>query len=626
MRAIAILLVLIFHIEEEFLPGGFIGVDVFFVVSGFIITKNIEHSIKENKFSFMDFYTKRIARLMPAVSVTVAVTLLVASQIYGIERLKEFSVAGFYSIVPVSNIYFWLQSGYFDTVSQGNPFLHTWSLGVEEQFYLFWPLLLFFMKPRLLALLGGLVVFGLVFSLTLADNHPSAAFFLTPARIFQFALGAGVAVLLTRYPALFAWDRHGALAAAGVGMLLVLSVVVKGNSSPYVLSAVAPALAASLVLCSMQGVAGRVLSAAPMRYVGLRASSTYLVHWPVIVLVKMGLSDWPDASRIALMLVLTWVLAEGLYRLVETPVRVTRRDSERTPRFKLLSSFAIILCSGTLAVTILSSNPPEEDVEPFDYARADGSRLGYTVEELRQASRTRARDGRAVLGCQPGDRHTFADYEQGACLARSVRGRSVLVIADSFGAETVIMLETVLPPARIMSASWAGCIPFYPEPGGNRSQGCQDMNSFRYRFAGESPDVGAIVIAANWQWWPAPESAFEYLNSLGVPVVVFGPRPIFSEQVINIVNSAAFNDDLTPNLRVDLSARSAQLAEIIEGYENIRFVDVWSVLCPDTCLSNTTDGAAIYIDNAHLTPAAAVWLGRQIGGDLNALVAALDAG
>lgn len=626
MRAIAILLVLIFHIEEAFLPGGFIGVDVFFVVSGFIITKNIEHSIKENKFSFMDFYTKRIARLMPAVSVTVAVTLLVASQIYGIERLKEFSVAGFYSIVPVSNIYFWLQSGYFDTVSQGNPFLHTWSLGVEEQFYLFWPLLLFFMKPRLLALLGGLVVFGLVFSLTLADNHPSAAFFLTPARIFQFALGAGVAVLLTRYPALFAWDRHGALAAAGVGMLLVLSVVVKGNSSPYVLSAVAPALAASLVLCSMQGVAGRVLSAAPMRYVGLRAYSTYLVHWPVIVLVKMGLSDWPDASRIALMLVLTWVLAEGLYRLVETPVRVTRRDSERTHRFKLLSSFAIILCSGTLAVTILSSNPPEEDVEPFDYARADGSRLGYTVEELRQASRTRARDGRAVLGCQPGDRHTFADYEQGACLARSVRGRSVLVIADSFGAETVIMLETVLPPARIMSASWAGCIPFYPEPGGNRSQGCQDMNSFRYRFAGESPDVGAIVIAANWQWWLAPESAFEYLNSLGVPVVVFGPRPIFSEQVINIVNSAAFNDDLTPNLRVDLSARSAQLAEIIEGYENIRFVDVWSVLCPDTCLSNTTDGAAIYIDNAHLTPAAAVWLGRQIGGDLNALVAALDAG
>lgn len=260
LRALAILMVLMFHIDESIYPGGFIGVDFFFVISGFIITRAINSSIIRNEFSLLDFYTRRVARLTPAVSATVVFTIILSYFIYDADRTSEISVAGFYSIISVSNIYFWMQSGYFDTVSQGNPFLHTWSLGVEEQFYIFWPLLLVFLKARLIVPLAAIIALGTGLSVFTSAYFPSAAFYLAPARIFQFAIGAGAWVVLDKRPNLFRWDRFGSLGIVGVLILIGLGLVINGHNTPYLLSAVVPALAASLALLGMRGGFANLLS------------------------------------------------------------------------------------------------------------------------------------------------------------------------------------------------------------------------------------------------------------------------------------------------------------------------------------------------------------------------------
>ena len=626
VRAIAVLLVLIFHIDENSLSGGYIGVDVFFVVSGFIITRNISVSLNQGRFSFLSFYTKRIARLTPAVSVTIVGTLLAASFIYDTVRLGEFAQAGFYSIVSVSNVYFWLNSGYFDTVSQGNPFLHTWSLGVEEQFYLLWPIALLLLRSRLLTALAIIAIFGAGFSILLAQSNPSAAFYLTPARFFQFAIGGCIAVLLIKRPTLFDADKFGLIGMSGLAVILLLAVVVDGHISTYSLSALAPGLAAGLILCGMRGVTAQALSLPPMRYIGLRAYSVYLTHWPVVVLTKMAAPNWAPASQAIFIVALTWILAEILYRFVETPLRVASSDSEKSHRAKLLVSMLMMLVAAAVAATVVWK--PTSPGTPTSHERVGIDRgTTYAASDLRLASLERARDGRVTLGCQIAAREDFSSFERSICMATSGRGPSVFVIADSFGAETIIMLQTLAPPSRIMSASMAGCIPVYPEPRGNRSVGCQELNEFRYAFAAESQDIGAIVIAANWQWWGNPQPAFEYLDQIGVPVIVYGPRPIFTEMVANIINSSGFEasgNNLAAYLRVDLTARHQNVAELARDYANITYIDLWSLLCPDECRAVTPSGDALYIDNVHLTPAGALWLANETRPQLQAVSAVIQ--
>ena len=142
LRAISIVFVIVFHLNEKYLPGGYIGVDVFFVISGYIITKNILSSSKSNKFNFIDFYWKRAARLLPAAAVLGVLTLIFSYVIYGPNGLYSNLYSFLSSLFWLSNVYFYANSGYFDPVSLSNPYLHFWSLSVEEQFYIFWPLLI----------------------------------------------------------------------------------------------------------------------------------------------------------------------------------------------------------------------------------------------------------------------------------------------------------------------------------------------------------------------------------------------------------------------------------------------------------------------------------------------------
>ncbi len=196
LRAVAVLLVIFFHYQFSIFGGGYVGVDVFFVISGYLITRLIKDQVEGGNFSITSFYVRRMRRLFPALFFTLIITTLAAFLLFSAEHLERYGQSLIYALISVSNFFFWQEAGYFDLNAIVKPLLHTWSLSVEEQFYLIWPgllLLLFYPKKSSLALLGlAIVAVGsLYLSESFLSSDPKAAFFLMPLRAFEFCIGGG---------------------------------------------------------------------------------------------------------------------------------------------------------------------------------------------------------------------------------------------------------------------------------------------------------------------------------------------------------------------------------------------------------------------------------------------------
>jgi peptidoglycan/LPS O-acetylase OafA/YrhL len=300
LRAIAVLSVVLFHLEFALFEGGFVGVDVFFVISGYLITSIIKQKYENQDFKLSDFYTRRIRRLLPPLIATIAATLFGAALIMTPYDMVSFSRSAVAALFSLSNIIFYLESGYWDTASELKPLLHTWSLGVEEQFYVFWPALIIgLLSIRRFVGFGTslalITVLGAVLCIWFTGVDQSAAFYLLPFRVFQFAAGAlliplasslqhGRANLPNLTPNLAFW----------VGLSCILISVVTMNSETVFpgYAVLLPTLGAALVLLSgaLQGqlhAPARALMQNRLSiWLGRVSYSMYLVHWPLIVLFR----------------------------------------------------------------------------------------------------------------------------------------------------------------------------------------------------------------------------------------------------------------------------------------------------------------------------------------------------
>jgi len=327
IRALAVVSVLLFHLEYKFIPGGFVGVDVFFVISGYLITQLIYKDAHANTFSFKRFYTRRIRRLAPALIAVLCATFVVSSVFLTPDHFQRFSGALLSSVFSVSNIFFWMESGYFDASADLKPLLHTWSLSVEEQFYLVWPALIFFCRRQsasvLLGVFVALGVVSLIAAKMLNAQQPDATFFLMPFRVYEFALGAGLAMLPLAGVIQNRWREPACLA----GLLLVIySVLVFDKTTPFPdVYALVPCIGAVLLLAGGGApVSGWLLRNPLSIWLGKISYSLYLVHWPVVVLYKhITFEDViVGKTRIALLLI-TVLAAAVLWLTVENRFRAT---------------------------------------------------------------------------------------------------------------------------------------------------------------------------------------------------------------------------------------------------------------------------------------------------------------
>jgi peptidoglycan/LPS O-acetylase OafA/YrhL len=328
LRAVAVLLVVLFHLGFDSVPGGFIGVDVFFVVSGFLITRLIrEEILASDRFSFSNFYMRRARRLFPAFFFTLALTCVAAFLLFSPAHLERFGGALVHTLLGASNVYFWLESGYFDVSSTYKPLLHTWSLSVEEQFYLVWPLtLLIFFKVlpgRFVAMaLLCVVVAGISMSIIFQDRV-AATFYWSIFRAYEFGIGALMVWAVGFQPR--SQVLKEALIPVGLALIVVAALRLTENTRMPSYNALLPCVGAALVILgSGAPVTGRLLRNRLFVGVGLISYSLYLAHWPIIVFFKYWkFGKLTLADQIGIMVV-SVVAAWLMYLFIERPFRQSR--------------------------------------------------------------------------------------------------------------------------------------------------------------------------------------------------------------------------------------------------------------------------------------------------------------
>lgn len=324
LRGIAVLGVLLFHLGVPGISGGFAGVDVFFVISGYLITRQILADLERSRFTYRGFYARRVRRLAPALLFTVGGTLAGAFILSAPQELALTGKTALFSLLSVSNIFFWTHSGYFDNAAHGNPLLHTWSLGIEERFYLLWPVALVLLARRTSTTVRMTALVALTITSFLACEYmleidDSAAFYLLPFRAWELGVGALLAVSGTRIRSTSAQE---ATSLAGLVAIVASFTTLTSDSRFPGLSAAAACLGTALVIQANGGaLAGAVLRNPAMVKLGLVSYSLYLVHWPLIVLLRQQKVAEFGTLEKSVLAVASLGVAVLLYRFVEQPFR-----------------------------------------------------------------------------------------------------------------------------------------------------------------------------------------------------------------------------------------------------------------------------------------------------------------
>jgi peptidoglycan/LPS O-acetylase OafA/YrhL len=500
LRAIAVCAVVLYHASPEWLPGGFLGVDIFFVISGYLITSIIAAEMRAGTYTLAGFYERRVRRILPALLLVLAVTSAAAYLLLLPDDLKQYAKSVLATLGFVANHHFFLQTGYFAGPADTLPLLHTWSLAVEEQFYIVWPLLLAFLHRRLPGRIVGVIVALAIASLALqlvaARHWPEAAFFFAPMRAWQLLIGCYLALAASGGPR----SRAGADAASLVGLALVLAglVHIPAGLREAGLAAIGPCLGAALLIWSSANGpsrAGRLLSLGPVVLVGLVSYSLYLWHWPLFALARYRLDRDLTGLETVAAIFAALLLALATWRLVERPFR-RRRDGIPFARvLGLVAAAALPLAALSLLATTSKGMP---------------WRWPGEVRELLAKAEIYGLSGQRCLDRAPDDISL-----RGVCRLNDGAGdrRRMLVWGDSHAESLIPVLATLAKDNG--NPLWYGArsacpplqdsaSPSHPKLGG---ESCKRMNALLLDFALRSP-LDDVVLIARWNYYAAGPEPF----------------------------------------------------------------------------------------------------------------------
>jgi peptidoglycan/LPS O-acetylase OafA/YrhL len=506
LRAIAVVAVALFHARIAGFPGGFVGVDVFFVISGFLITTIILREVQQGTFSIVHFYERRIRRIFPALMTVMVTMLLVGFWLMLPSDLQNLSRAARAATWFLANLFFLTKSGYFDAPPDSSPLLHTWSLAVEEQFYLLYPALLCLIvryagsKLRLAVLTGSLV--SLALSLWATTRLPLAAFYLAPFRMWELLLGAILAIRLI--PPVSARMKE-LIAMSGLGLILA-SVAFISETDPFPgIRAMAPCFGTVLIIHAGLGGPTRVsrlLSLKPIVFVGLISYSLYLWHWPILVFMKyVYSSDLPWIGTVCGLL-LALALSVLSWRFVEVPLRDRRNLSRRTVFVTAAASMALITAVST-AIVRSKGLPQRFDQETLRIVGAADD----SSEETRECLNRSPEDVVLKRLCQSGVR-TDADP-------------SFLVWGDSHAAALMPAVDAAASANGLsgLFAGQAACPPLVgvTRPDEGAYYRCREFNDAVLNLVTSMPSLKTVVLAARWS---ISSDSTRYKGEYGKPVFI----------------------------------------------------------------------------------------------------------
>lgn len=383
LRAVAVVPVILYHMGIEPVSGGYVGVDIFFVISGYLITGILAGEIRKNDFSIARFYERRVRRIFPALFAVLAATTTAGAVLLLPREFNDLGNSLAAATLFYSNYHFMAGMGYFAAPAENEPLLHTWSLAVEEQFYIGFPLLLYGLSRRLGERLGlmlaALLLASFGYGVVLVGMDADSAFYSTPARAWELMLGALLAVTPARRP-IAPWLAQ-ALTVGGASAILSAVLFFSPATAFPGVAALLPCVGAAVLIyvggANATG-ASRILSLPPVRLVGLVSYSLYLWHWPVLVFHRLVFMREPDGMEKLVLLLLVGTLAWLSWRFVETPFRRRRVLGERAPLFSAAGAAMLVTLAVGISLAVTDGIPGRFSPEIARVLAAEADRAPLT--------------------------------------------------------------------------------------------------------------------------------------------------------------------------------------------------------------------------------------------------------
>lgn len=635
LRAVAVLAVVMHHLSATLIPGGYVGVDVFFVISGYLITRIISREMEEGSFTFAGFYERRARRIFPALFTVLAVTLVAG---YLLLLPSDYSATlrgALGTLFFASNIVFWreMMEGYFAATDAAlNPLLHTWSLAVEEQFYVFFPVLLLlcfhYFRRHIVLILTGCAVVSLVGAALLVQSKSVAVFFLSPFRTWELLVGALLA--LNAVPALSWRPAREAVASAGLLSVLAACVLYDDKTIFPSLAALAPVLGAAAMIhagASGSSTVGRLLQWRPVVYIGLISYSLYLWHWPLIVLTRYAMGMEPITAYIPVLFAASLALGSLSYHFIERPFR---RGAGMKRKFAFTASAVLAsVLAVSSAVGLVRGGHAERFAPEVSYLDAARSpQVPFINCEAQPVG-----SSSCTLG-QGTDKPTMLLWGDSHMLAW----------APAFNESPVTR------QARAVLAFTRSCPPMLGIDNAIKAN-CRTQNLAVKDYLLANPNVQTVVLSAFWSKYfredgpltatagnppakgteaakKALASTLQWLRDNNKQVVLIGPLPVFDKNVpMALALEKAFGRRHLHSTAEEQMKKNVSYFEVVGvaqrgagGGKSLRFLDPIQWLCADDCVV-MKDGTSLYRDSHHLSVAGAIALApRLYQGLINAPV------
>ncbi|MFK3797375.1 acyltransferase family protein [Pseudomonas sp. NPDC088444] len=618
LRALAVIPVVLYHFGFGLFSGGFVGVDVFFVISGFLITSIIFREISAGRFSFVDFWARRARRIIPALSVMMLAALAVGWVLMPANDYSQLGRAVRYQAMFVSNILFMRQDGYFNPASDFKPLLHTWSLSVEEQYYILFPLLMVLLTRYLRHwrwILLGLLIVSFALNIAVIKRQPDAAFFLLPMRAWELLCGAMLAVFPVSDRKFSPWLYQGVSLAGLLAVLYAIFGLDKYTPFPG-WAALLPVLGATAMIWANGHAstwAGRLLSGRAMVAVGLISYSWYLWHWPVFVYANAVSVDGMQALEASGWVILTLVLAWLSWRLIELPFREKRLLAGRKP--VLFAGLTALLVIGLAGQVVRSGDgiPDRLSGQALQYAQARDWQRGQKECLLQRDSEDMSKICR------------FGGDEQTPPMQ--------LVWGDSHAAalKPAIEADAERYGIPVWLASLSGCLPIL---GHETRPQCQDFNQATLQSIREHK-IRDVVLAARWSLYLYGEEDGDMQHVLyrddsraiaeqeiakdlsamvrsvretGARVWIFKEVPLQRQGTVARLASLAMVGRSAEKLGRPIAEHLARqrffnqlFTQLSAQDPNVRVLDPTPLMCPDGVCRAEFDGYSQYMDENHLS-------------------------
>jgi peptidoglycan/LPS O-acetylase OafA/YrhL len=608
LRALAVIPVILYHAGFQTLSGGFVGVDIFFVISGYLICSILLAELEAEQFSILRFYERRARRILPALFFVIFLCMPFAWVLLLPSDLKEFAD----SVVAVSffssNFLFWKNINYFDTATELKPLLHTWSLAVEEQFYLFFPVFLRLMWPvgklRIVLILCGVAALSLAAAQWGSISKPGQSFYLLPTRAWELVLGALIAFYFAGARGV---KRQGFVCETGgaVGLLLLTySFTQFDNTTPIPsVYALVPTMGAALIiLCTSEHtIIGKLLGSKPLVGIGLVSYSAYLWHQPVLVFSRHQMGGGPSQAILASLAVLSLVLGFLTWKYIEKPFRKPNQ----------YSSLQVFKLGGALGAFLIFFGVAGNLTTGFIFR--------YDEKDQQLAALSKAEAGKYVL-------RRFEE-RQAKAFDINDRRRKVLIVGDSFGQDLVNALyEADLSKSLQFSTRHVSALcgnlfltfaDFSNQIGKSDLPLCQKTRLF------DDAQLRATMMIADEVWfaskWTSWQAQLVPQSVANIQSLTLRPVKVFSTKSLGKVDVKALLMLSQPERLKELGSVDARVVEtnkLLElGLPPETFINIQKMLCgghETECHHFVERYGLVSYDGSHLTKAGASLLGEQL--------------